>query len=49
MNYIFLLMVLSLGFSQDQKKVHFDPDKLKDPEPRWPKVDFTINLGYRRK
>ena len=38
MNYICLLMVLSLGFSQDQKKVNFDPNKLKDPEPRWPKV-----------
>ena len=38
MNYICLLMVLSLGFSQGQKKVNFDPDKLKDPEPQWPKV-----------
>ena len=38
MNYICLLMVLSLGFSQVQKKVNFDPDKLKDPEPQWPKV-----------
>ena len=45
MNYICLLMVLSLGFSQEQKKVNFDPDKLKDPEPRWPKVisPFSFN------
>lgn len=44
MNYICLLMVLSLGFSQDQKKVNFDPDKLKDPEPRWPKVFSPFSL-----
>lgn len=44
MNYICLLMVLSLGFSQDQKKVNFDPDKLKDPEPRWPKVVSPFSL-----
>ena len=44
MNYVCLLMVLSLGFSQDQKKVNFDPDKLKDPEPRWPKVVSPFSL-----
>ena len=47
MNYICLLMVLSLGFSQDQKKVNFDPDKLKDPEPRWPKVVSPFSLDTR--
>jgi len=47
MNYICLLMVLSLGFSQDQKKVNFDPDKLKDPEPRWPKVVSPFNLDTK--
>jgi cell division protein FtsN len=40
-------MVLSLGFSQDQKKVNFDPDKLKDPEPRWPKVVSPFSLDTR--
>ena len=47
MNYICLLMVLSLGFSQDQKKVNFDPDKLKDPEPRWPKVVSPFSLDTK--
>ena len=47
MNYICLLMVLSLGFSQDQKKVNFDPDKLKDPEPRWPKVVSPFSLDIK--
>jgi len=47
MNYICLLMVLSLGFSQEQKKVNFDPDKLKDPEPRWPKVVSPFSLDTR--
>ena len=47
MNYICLLMVISLGFSQDQKKVNFDPDKLKDPEPRWPKVVSPFSLDTR--
>jgi len=47
MNYICLLMVLSLGFSQDQKKVNFDPDKLKDPEPRWPKVVSPFSLNTK--
>ena len=47
MNYIFLLMVLSLGFSQDQKKVNFDPDKLKDPKPRWPKVVSPFSLDIK--
>tara|TARA_B110000014_G_scaffold248681_1_gene223261 strand:- start:948 stop:1352 length:405 start_codon:yes stop_codon:yes gene_type:complete len=40
-------MVLSLGFSQDQKKVNFDPDKLKDPEPRWPKVVSPFSLDTK--
>ena len=48
MNYICLLMVLSLGFSQDQKKVNFDPDKLKDPEPRWPKVVSQFSLDTKK-
>ncbi len=48
MNYICLLMVLSLGFSQDQKKVNFDPDKLKDPEPRWPKVVSPFSLDTKK-
>ena len=47
MNYVCLLMVLSLGFSQDQKKVNFDPDKLKDPEPRWPKVVSPFSLDTK--
>ena len=47
MNYICLLMVLSLGFSQDQKKVNFDHDKLKDPEPRWPKVVSPFSLDTK--
>ena len=47
MNYICLLMVLSLGFSQDQKKVNFDPDKLKGPELRWPKVVSPFSLDTR--
>ena len=47
MNYICLLMVLSLGFSQDQKKVNFDTDKLKDPEPRWPKVVSPFSLDTK--
>ena len=47
MNYVCLLMVLSLGFSQDQKKVNFDPDKLKDPEPRWPKVVSPFSLDIK--
>ena len=47
MNYICLLMVLNLGFSQDQKKVNFDPDKLKDPEPRWPKVVSPFSLDTK--
>ncbi len=47
MNYICLLMVLSLGFSQEQKKVNFDPDKLKDPEPRWPKVVSPFSLDTK--
>ena len=47
MNYIFLLMVLSLGFSQNQKKVNFDPDKLNDPEPRWPKVVSPFSLDIK--
>ena len=47
MNYICLLMVLSLGFPQEQKKVNFDPDKLKDPEPRWPKVVSPFSLDTR--
>ena len=47
MNYICLLMVLSLGLSQDQKKVNFDPDKLKDPEPRWPKVVSPFSLDTK--
>ena len=47
MNYICLLMVLSLGFSQDQKKVNFDPNKLKDPEPRWPKVVSPFSLDTK--
>ena len=47
MNYICLLMVLSLGFSQDQKKVNFDPDKLNDPEPRWPKVVSPFSLDTK--
>ena len=47
MNYICLLMVLSLGFTQDQKKVNFDPDKLKDPEPRWPKVVSPFSLDTK--
>jgi hypothetical protein len=40
-------MVLSLGFSQDQKKVNFDPDKLKDPEPRWPIVVSPFSLDTK--
>ena len=47
MNYICLLMVLSLGLSQDQKKVNFDPNKLKDPEPRWPKVVSPFSLDIK--
>ena len=47
MNYVCVLMVLSLGFSQDQKKVNFDPDKLKDPEPRWPKVVSPFSLDIK--
>ena len=47
MNYVCVLMVLSLGFSQDQKKVNFDPDKLKDPEPRWPKVVSPFSLDTK--
>ena len=47
MNYICLLMVLSLGFSQNQKKVNFDPDKLNDPEPRWPKVVSPFSLDTK--
>jgi len=47
MNYICLLMVLRLGFSQDQKKVNFDPDKLKDPEPRWTKVVSPFSLDTK--
>ena len=39
--------LLRLGFSQDQKKVNFDPDKLKDPEPRWPKVVSPFSLDTR--
>lgn len=31
----FLLLGLAMG---QEKKVIFDPDKLNDPEPRWPKI-----------
>jgi len=48
--YLSLFFVLSLGLSQEQK-VNFDPNKLKDPEPRWPKIisPFSVDTQAVKK
>ncbi|MBT3947439.1 MAG: SPOR domain-containing protein [Candidatus Marinimicrobia bacterium] len=37
MKMIFIISTMSLGLAQEVK-IDFDPDKLNDPEPKWPQV-----------
>ncbi|MBC8345892.1 MAG: SPOR domain-containing protein [Candidatus Marinimicrobia bacterium] len=47
MRYIILIGALSMGLAQE-KKIDFDPDKLNDPEPRWPKVISPLTPAMDR-
>lgn len=37
MKFMSLVLLINFGMAQEQK-VNFDPNQLKDPEPRWPKI-----------
>jgi cell division protein FtsN len=37
MKYFLVICVMSIGLAQENKN-DFDPDKLNDPEPRWPMI-----------
>jgi|TARA_Y100000310_G_scaffold82941_2_gene79602 cell division protein FtsN len=38
---LFLIFTL---VSAQEKKIDFDPDKLKDPEPRWPRIISPLSV-----
>ena len=37
MKYFLVICVMGIGLAQENKN-DFDPDKLKDPEPKWPMI-----------
>ena len=37
MKYFLVICVMGIGLAQENK-IDFDPDKLNDPEPRWPMI-----------
>ena len=37
MKYFLVICVMGIGLAQ-KNKIDFDPDKLNDPEPRWPMI-----------
>ena len=42
MKFILIIISISILFSQ-QKKIKFDPNKLNDPIPNWPKIRSPFN------
>jgi hypothetical protein len=43
MKYLSFLLITSFMLGQE-KKINFDPNTLKDPEPRWPKIVSSLSL-----
>jgi hypothetical protein len=43
MKYFSFLLITSFMLGQE-KKINFDPNTLKDPEPRWPKIVSPLSL-----
>ena len=50
MKFILIILSVSISFSQ-QKKIKFDPNKLNDPKPNWPKISSPFSsdvLNYNQ-
>jgi hypothetical protein len=43
LKYISFIILVSLVIGQE-KKINFDPNKLNDPEPRWPKIILPLSV-----
>ena len=43
MKYFSFLLITSFILGQENK-INFDPNSLKDPEPRWPKIVLPFNV-----